>query len=248
MARKKIENCTLCGIALNGYRYFGLARCRPCAVSVLKEIHHRDRGHVGGVGHRGRPVDLCKRIDGVIDRETKVFASRLESALRSVFLLLGVKECSIHGQVEPVHREGNALCPSCYQNRVKRRTENKRELRASDGAYKASFVAYQRSRRNSNRERISAIKLERGCLSCGYRGCVQALHFDHRNPLEKSFNISLSRDKSWDTIMAEIDKCDVLCANCHAKKTFESGHSRLRFDGGPKNKQRPKMGLRLVAS
>lgn len=56
------------------------------------------------------------------------------------------------------------------------------------------------------------------CISCGYNKCMKALHFHHRNPNEKEFNISnLLRKNGWEKIQLELDKCDLLCANCHAE-------------------------------
>jgi hypothetical protein len=53
------------------------------------------------------------------------------------------------------------------------------------------------------------------CSVCGYNKCLAALEFHHRDPEEKDFEIGSTRGKSWSSIKAEIDKCDLLCANCH---------------------------------
>lgn len=57
------------------------------------------------------------------------------------------------------------------------------------------------------------------CVKCGYnKSCPRAYHFHHRNPLEKEFDVSnRGRNKSFDKLKTEIDKCDLLCANCHAE-------------------------------
>ena len=51
---------------------------------------------------------------------------------------------------------------------------------------------------------------------CGYNKCQRALSFHHLNPKEKDFDLS-SRGltRSWERIKKEIDKCVLLCANCH---------------------------------
>jgi hypothetical protein len=56
-------------------------------------------------------------------------------------------------------------------------------------------------------------------LDCGYNGHPVALHFDHRNQGEKSFKISSGLNRNLNSLLAEIAKCDVRCANCHAIKT-----------------------------
>lgn len=53
------------------------------------------------------------------------------------------------------------------------------------------------------------------CIICGYNKCNRALNFHHINPKEKSFTISSMRALSWNTLVKEIDKCVLLCSNCH---------------------------------
>jgi hypothetical protein len=52
------------------------------------------------------------------------------------------------------------------------------------------------------------------CRLCGYNKCVEALTFHHRNPEEKSFNIC-NTNTAWEKLKAELDKCELLCHNCH---------------------------------
>lgn len=58
------------------------------------------------------------------------------------------------------------------------------------------------------------------CMICGYDKCVGALHFHHKNPEEKDFNIS-SKSVSWDKIQKELDKCILVCANCHSELHYK---------------------------
>ncbi len=59
------------------------------------------------------------------------------------------------------------------------------------------------------------------CVDCGESDPL-ALEFDHLG--EKSFNIAKGlRDHSWDTVLAEIRKCEVVCANCHRRRTARRG-------------------------
>jgi len=55
------------------------------------------------------------------------------------------------------------------------------------------------------------------CKICGYNKCLDALHFHHRNPSQKDFQIGGSHCRNWSAIRAELDKCDLVCANCHAE-------------------------------
>lgn len=64
------------------------------------------------------------------------------------------------------------------------------------------------------------------CQNCGYNKCSQALELHHLEPNEKEFNISDKNIKlDWEVIKKELDKCILVCANCHreihAKKETE---------------------------
>lgn len=68
---------------------------------------------------------------------------------------------------------------------------------------------------------VGEIKLRTGCVDCGYRRCVQALEFDHLPSAEKSFSVSnaVVQNTPWKLVLAEIAKCEVVCANCHRERT-----------------------------
>ena len=52
--------------------------------------------------------------------------------------------------------------------------------------------------------------------SCGYSRCVDVLEFHHRDAAQKDFSISRrGYTRSWTAVKLEIDKCILLCANCH---------------------------------
>lgn len=64
--------------------------------------------------------------------------------------------------------------------------------------------------------KLRAIEYKGGkCEICGYDRNMDVLEFHHLNPEEKEFAISASFNKSWEVIKAELDKCQMLCANCH---------------------------------
>lgn len=53
------------------------------------------------------------------------------------------------------------------------------------------------------------------CRNCGYNKCVAALDFHHRDSKNKEFNITGGNMRSFPKLISELDKCDLLCANCH---------------------------------
>lgn len=55
------------------------------------------------------------------------------------------------------------------------------------------------------------------CCKCGYNKSPRALSFHHKDPKTKSFGVSGNHCRSWEQVKKELDKCELLCANCHAE-------------------------------
>jgi hypothetical protein len=99
--------------------------------------------------------------------------------------------------------------------------------------YKREHYAANRQRYIANaHKRKQAIALERAALLVEFfreRPCVDCgesdpmvLEFDHLG--EKSFNIAKGlRTHSWQAVLDEIAKCEVVCANCHRRRTAHRG-------------------------
>ena len=74
--------------------------------------------------------------------------------------------------------------------------------------------------------KIQAIAYKGGqCAVCGYNRCPNALAFHHLNGQDKLFGISGSHALSWDKIRQELDKCILLCMNCHTE--YHAGFLKL---------------------
>lgn len=112
-------------------------------------------------------------------------------------------------------------CPKCgqtkpadhfYADRKKKRHSCRECIRAQ-----------MRSRYAERLEFIQAYKLDHGCADCGFRGHPAALEFDHLPEHEKKFAISARIAAAIDQgeLLAEMAKCEVVCANCHRVRTFE---------------------------
>ena len=70
---------------------------------------------------------------------------------------------------------------------------------------------------------LDTYKTNRGCIRCGYKAHPAALELDHRVPALKARALALMYSYSPERIKEELDKCDVLCSNCHRIKTYETG-------------------------
>lgn len=102
-----------------------------------------------------------------------------------------IKECYKHGETEFVLDGKNHFkCLKCRNEAVQKRRE----------VVKQKAVEYKGGK----------------CEICGYDKCIDALEFHHINPEEKDFGISKKGyTRSWEKVKEEVDKCMLLCANCH---------------------------------
>lgn len=57
------------------------------------------------------------------------------------------------------------------------------------------------------------------CIRCGYSKSIWALQFHHRDPTTKEYALGADGcTRSWERDLAEANKCDLICANCHAEE------------------------------
>lgn len=84
---------------------------------------------------------------------------------------------------------------------------------------KQQLDRYNANRRKEFRDKVSKILLDNGCFVCGYKKCYTSLCFHHIDPKMKLHAVSdmLSTGMSWQKIQEEINKCTILCANCHGE-------------------------------
>lgn len=104
-----------------------------------------------------------------------------------------IKECPIHGMTEFHYyekkgRKGQWKCLKCE---IETAVVNKLK-------YKLKAVDYKGGK----------------CQICGYSKNISALEFHHLDPTQKDFGISETRH-SWEDTMKELDKCIIVCSNCH---------------------------------
>jgi transposase-like protein len=80
---------------------------------------------------------------------------------------------------------------------------------------------YAAERKAPRQAYVDQVKAEAGCMDCGLRPEVlQVLEFDHRPDEVKKFHISDRMGSgTMEDFIAEIAKCDVVCANCHRIRT-----------------------------
>jgi hypothetical protein len=127
------------------------------------------------------------------------------------------------------------ICPSCGRlksldefhkgNRHGRQVWCKACRKAYDSAYyarnKRRIVARKRERERELTEWTRGLKEGVPCADCGGTFHPAAMEWDHLPGTEKRGAVSnLARFLSQASILAEIEKCELVCANCHAVRTY----------------------------
>ena len=121
--------------------------------------------------------------------------------------------CSECGQIEIVVFKTANICLNKYRvnrqiyNDKRRKTSKRRNSKNDDVSY-ANKRLYIKEQKN------------KPCMDCGISYPYYVMDFDHRNPSEKSGNLARMGASPIEEIIAEIEKCDLVCANCHRERTY----------------------------
>lgn len=105
-----------------------------------------------------------------------------------------------------------------HANRSERLAYYKRWKQQNHEQYLRGIKKSNARRKAALQDYLANIKAESACIKCG-EDANCCLDFHHRDSTKKSFGISSgpSRKVSIQTFQKEIDKCDILCSNCHKK-------------------------------
>lgn len=87
----------------------------------------------------------------------------------------------------------------------------------------------ERQKDRGTKRKQTLVDLKGGkCIICSYNKCLRSLSFHHRNPSDKKFSLDIRRltNTKWKKILEEVEKCDLLCLNCHME-IEDGGPSRI---------------------
>lgn len=133
---------------------------------------------------------FCMDFDHLYDKKKSISRMVLENSPKKD-ILKEIEKCEL-------------VCVLCHNVRTQ-----KRQLKTTK----------YRPHVQRNIEIINKIK-NTPCAMCGSVYQPFNMHFDHVNPKEKKKNISQLKSASLERLTGEIDKCQVLCALCHRKKSI----------------------------
>lgn len=134
----------------------------------------------------------------------------------------GLKQCPRCGVVKPVSEYNsnkkysdnlNPWCKSCKKQWSAEHYVANKEKRSKQ----------IRDRKQINRDIIDAAK-NKPCADCGIQYPSYVMDLDHRPGEIKLTRVAVMLGHTIETLVAEIAKCDVVCANCHRERT----HTRLK--------------------
>ena len=108
----------------------------------------------------------------------------------------------------------NYWCKDCNKINLQNYYSKNKEKVSKDN-YK-NKVRYRKEKKDALRDYL----LENPCVDCG-NSDIRVLEFDHVRGIKKmDVTKMVSHAYSWEKIQEEIDKCEVVCANCHKIRTF----------------------------
>ena len=194
--------------------------CRRC--QLMKPITEFDLR--SDTGKRRGVCKACRRVSQRLP---------LDAPRRRTAWLVGATEllpCRKCGELKPwteFPRRGrdsdrlHTWCKRCFSAYKAERHQKNHEREM------ARIHRNQRARIVENRAQVDAYLLTHPCADCGEVD-LRVLDFDHVRG-EKIGDVStmVNTGRSWPMIEAEIAKCDVRCANCHRKVTYERRRAAL---------------------
>ena len=129
-----------------------------------------------------------------------------------------LKECRwLYSFSQTGKPEYNTKCTDCFRVYSAQKQRNRNQSRH-----------LHRKQKIVERKKKAIEYLGGACSICGYKKSLAALTFHHNNRDEKERGISSMLDWSWEKLKEELDKCDLLCFNCHMElHAEENGHSAM---------------------
>lgn len=92
-----------------------------------------------------------------------------------------------------------------------------------DPAQRKAYAKLKRQRRRLlNLMLVSEYKEANPCMDCNRKFPAVCMDFDHRPGEVKRFTVSAGTSKAWPALIAEVQKCDLVCSNCHRLRTWVS--------------------------
>jgi hypothetical protein len=103
-----------------------------------------------------------------------------------------------------------------YSDPAAQKAAQRKHYEANRGKYAASSKAA----RDKRRDRLKELK-SGPCTDCGVSYPYYVMHFDHIGTDKVADVSKIITRGSWQDVLDEIAKCELVCANCHAERTHQ---------------------------
>lgn len=141
-----------------------------------------------------------------------------------------------------IARYRRKYCEACAKNRPNKHNhtliDGERQCKTCKKDYsilcfsatKAGHRRYECKRCYTNKQQTTRQRLKLQCVTykggkcerCGYNKCSAAFDFHHKDQTKKDFQISrITIGTLTDNLKKELDKCELLCANCHREEHYQ---------------------------
>jgi len=117
----------------------------------------------------------------------------------------------------------DVVCANCHRMRT---LDRARDRTAPSQTQSSTELVRKRAYWRAQGAMLYRLK-QRPCQDCGleFHPCV--MDFDHRDGASKRYTVSRMIGRAGSArILAEVAKCDIVCANCHRDRTFRRRETR----------------------
>lgn len=130
-------------------------------------------------------------------------------------MITETKKCSKCGKEKPINEFHWKIKNIKRRNRCRKCWKIYRDKHYINN--KQYYITKARKYKRKTKEWLNKLKEKLSC-SCG-EGHISCLDFHHRDNKKKDISIAAAANKGWspERIKKELEKCDVLCSNCHRK-------------------------------
>lgn len=135
--------------------------------------------------------------------------------------------------------EGTKVCSKCLETKTLDNFYSNGKTPSGSSKYKPACIKCENSIRRNNVsmkiiDYIKSCGKTYACERCGYSGVFGSLDFHHVNPGDKQFSIgdytnrTMSSYKFETDLVPELEKCILLCPNCHRQEHLLAGQKQFR--------------------
>lgn len=124
-------------------------------------------------------------------------------------------KCGTEKQIDEFHRKGTGrktVCATCC------REYGRSHYAANKDTYRETAKKHRDETRRKNRDYVRKLKESAPCTDCRQKYPYYVMQFDHLGDKERNVADMMQFPRA--RLEAEIQKCEIVCANCHAVRTY----------------------------